>query len=164
MSQLGIKTILAATDLSRAAFTAVQRAARIARDQEARLELLHVVPQGFGSSAWDEIRSTLGLSEDHALDTAAEQLKDLGTPIATEFGVDMHTHVSEGRPFAEIAARADEIEAGLVVVGAHGENVLLSAMLGTTAHRVLRVSAVPVILARTVPATAYERVIIATDF
>jgi len=53
-----VKTILAATDLSRPAFAALRRAALITRDHDASLELLHVIPDSFASIAWNEVRCT----------------------------------------------------------------------------------------------------------
>jgi hypothetical protein len=50
-----VKTILAASDFSRPAFAAVRRAAFIARDQGAILELLHVSPDSFGSALWNDV-------------------------------------------------------------------------------------------------------------
>jgi nucleotide-binding universal stress UspA family protein len=57
----------------------------------------------------------------------------------------------------------------VIVVGAHGEN-LLTPLLGTTAHRVLRVARRPVLLVkRTLPVEqaatpGYAHIVVATDF
>jgi nucleotide-binding universal stress UspA family protein len=163
------KTILAATDLSRAAFAAVRRAALIARDEGAALELLHVIPDSFGSVLWNEIRAALDPAETDLRASIDDSLDALMSLIDTETGIRPSVHVSDGKPFAEITARADAIGADLVVVGAHGEN-LLTPLLGTTAHRVLRLSRKPVLLVKQTPAvepntaSAYRHMVIATDF
>ena len=162
--RLRIRTIVAATDLSRAAYTAVQRAALIARAHGASLELLHVVSRPSVSNAWREMLHSAGLREGQLRDQAAQQLREVGALVRAEFGVEVTTHVAEGKPYAEIAARIEALDPDLVVVGAHGENALLTPVLGTTAHRVLRLSGAPVLLSKQEVPAPYANVVIATDF
>lgn len=159
-----IKTIVAATDLSRPALNAARRAALIARDHGARLELLHVIPHPFVSDAWNELLFALKLDERHFREAAMQQLREQAERIRADTAISPDIHVAEGKPFAEIAARALAVKADLLVVGAHGENALLDPFLGTTAHRVLRFARVPVLLAKLSPTFAYEHAVIATDF
>ena len=159
-----IKTVVAATDLSRSALDAARRAALIARDQGARLELLHVIPHPFVSDSWNQVLFALKLDERHFREAAMQQLREQAERIRADTGVSADIHVAEGKPFAEIAARALALKADLLVVGAHGENALLDPFLGTTAHRILRFAKVPVLLAKLSPTFAYERALIATDF
>jgi nucleotide-binding universal stress UspA family protein len=159
-----IETIVAATDLSRSALDAARRAAHVARDRGARLELLHVIPHPFVSDSWNQVLFALKLDERHFREAAMQQLREQVQRIRADTGVSADIHVAEGKPFAEIAARALAVNADLLVVGAHGENALLDPFLGTTAHRVLRFARVPVLLARLSPTFAYQRALIATDF
>jgi nucleotide-binding universal stress UspA family protein len=166
---LAVKTILAATDFSRPAFAAVRRAALIARNHDAKLELLHVIPDSFSSSAWNEVHAALGPVEMDLRRFIQDSFDALVLQIGTETGVRANPFVCEGKPFAEIAARSEAIDADLVVVGAHGET-FLTPLLGTTAHRVLRLSHRPVLLVKQTPsvgsgaASAYRHMVIATDF
>ena len=163
-----IKTILAATDLSRPAFAAARRAALIARDHDASLELLHVISDSFASATWNDIRATLGLEMDFR-QSIDESLDALVLQLQTETGVKASARVLEGKPFAEISARSEAVDADLIVVGAHGEN-LLTPLLGTTAHRILRLSRKPVLLVKQtpevdrLPASGYAHMLVATDF
>ena len=165
-----VKTILAATDLSRPAFAAVRRAALIARDHGATLELLHVIPESFGSALWNEMRSVLGTAETDFRQSIDDSLDALALQIESETGVKANARVSQGKPFAEVTARSEEIDADLVVVGAHGENLFLTPLLGTTAHRILRLVRKPVLLVKRTPpldagaVSGYAHMIIATDF
>lgn len=159
-----VKTIVAATDLSRPALEAARRAALIARDHGARLELLHVIPHPFVSDSWNQILFALKLDERHFREAAARQLGEQAQRIQVETTIAPDIHIAEGKPFAEIAARSRAVRADLLVVGAHGENVLLDPFLGTTAHRVLRFARVPVLLVKQSPAFGYERAVVATDF
>lgn len=162
--ELRIRTIVAATDLSRAAYTAVQRAALVARTHGASLELLHVVSRQSVSNAWREMLHSAGLREGQLRDQAAQQLLEVGALVRAEFGVEVTTHVAEGKPYAEIARRIEALDPDLVVVGAHGESALLTPVLGTTAHRVLRLSGAPVLLSKQAVPAPYANVVIATDF
>jgi nucleotide-binding universal stress UspA family protein len=165
-----IKTILAATDLSRPAFAAVRRAALIARAHGATLELLHVIPDSFSSAAWNDVRAAIDPLESVLRQSADQALDALVQQIAVETGIRANALVAAGKPFAEIAARSEALDADLVVVGAHGENFLLTPLLGTTAHRILRLSRKPVLLVKQTPhaddpsGTGYKHAVIATDF
>ena len=144
-----VSTILAATDLSRR-FAAVRRAAFIARAHGASLELLHVMSESRGSVGWQELHAVFAGVEADIRIAVAESLNALAAKIENETGVRAQTRAIDGKPFAEIAARSDEIGADVIVVCAHGEN-LLTPLLGTTAHRVLRVARKPVLLVKSTP-------------
>jgi nucleotide-binding universal stress UspA family protein len=52
-----LKKIVAATDLSRPSLEAARRAALLARQHAAALELLYVIPHPFASDAWNQLRA-----------------------------------------------------------------------------------------------------------
>lgn len=153
--------ILAATDFSAAAERALHRAANLARELERPLHLLHVCNE----FTWSSLRTLLAqppgfdLRADLAarLRAAAEALAAPGAPAAD-------STVLLGRAAAGIIARAREIEAGLVVLGAHGEGLASELALGGTAIKVLRASPCPVLVARGDPQRPYRRVLVGTDF
>ena len=169
-SDVGIRRIIVGTDLSRPAYAAVRRAAIISHASAAKLELLHVVSDSFASMEWNGVRAAAGLLEKDMLESAAHDLHEVAAQIETELGVHGDALVVRGRPFSAIAARSEETDADLVVVGAHGENFLLTPLLGTTAHRILRLSRKPVLLVKQTPGTGeplangYRHAVIATDF
>src|SRR5690606_5334586 len=66
-------------------------------------------------------------------------------------GVTTKTHLIEGIPYREIVRMAEELGAGLIVVGTHGRTGLRHLLLGSVAERVVRSAKVPVI---TVPTPA----------
>ena len=61
------------------------------------------------------------------------------SPDATEL------HVLEGEPHEEIAGAADRFHCDLVVMGAHGLTGTNRLMVGSTTHRVLRESSLPIL-------------------
>lgn len=159
-----ISRIVAATDFSDFAEQAVQRAARIASQHRARLDLLHVVrpldlypgltlaPEEFSHYDLD-----LQKAEQTRLDARAAAL-------AGQFGIAVQGVTRLGRVHDEIAEYAGNVSADLVAVGARGENTLMDLLLGSTASRLLRVATCPVLLVRKPAATPYRRVVAAVDF
>ena len=164
-----IKKVLAATDMSRPAFAALRRAALIARTHGAQLEIVHVVSETLRMVRWNELRAAFAHVEADFRSSVTESLDALVAQLAKESGIEAKAVVLDGKPFAEIAARSEAIGADVIVVGAHGENVA-TPLLGTTAHRVLRVARKPVLLVKRTPplgddvASAYRQIVVATDF
>jgi nucleotide-binding universal stress UspA family protein len=159
-----LRRIVAATDFSAFSERAVQRAARIARQHDAELHLLHVVrpldlypgltlgPDEFGQHDQD-----LKQAEQSRLDAMA-------TGLADRFGIRVHAVTRLGRAHTEIAAYAQEASADLVVAGARGESTLLDLFLGSTASRLLRVTTHPVLIVRKAADEPYRQVLAAVDF
>jgi nucleotide-binding universal stress UspA family protein len=158
-----IRRIVAATDFSAFSERAVQRAARIARQQGAELHLLHVVrpldlypgltlgPDEFGQHDRD-----LQQAEQSRLDAMAADL-------AGQFGIPVQAVTRLGRAHTEIAAYAQEASADLVVAGARGESTLLDLFLGSTASRLLRATTHPVLIVRKTADEPYRQVLAAVD-
>jgi universal stress protein E len=72
-------------------------------------------------------------------------------------------HVVRGNPARALVRIAAEREADLLVVGAARRSRLGRAILGTTAQRVLRAAAVPVLVVRTPVLTPVGRMLLTTD-
>ncbi|WP_298014875.1 universal stress protein [uncultured Castellaniella sp.] len=66
--------------------------------------------------------------------------------VLGETGVPCVTRALVGFAPKEIARYADEIDAHMIVMGAHGRGVLLDAVLGSVAGRVLSMTRRPVLL------------------
>ncbi len=158
-------TILAATDLSAPSRHAVERAFRLAAITDSELYLLHVTEL----DALDGLREMLGddvLGVKAALNSDARaRLGHLTGDAAIHRGVAARTCVAEGNPIHTIAAEADSLDAGLLVLGARGESFLRHALLGSTAARLLRKSVSrPVLVVKQAPHEAYRSVVVAVDF
>jgi nucleotide-binding universal stress UspA family protein len=158
-----IHTIVAATDFSPAADRAVLRAVFIAKQLGAELTLLHVVPplalypgMRIGPDA-----ETWAAAGEHA---AAGRLEAQAQILREHYAVRVHTAQRIGRAYRQIADHAAAMDAGLVVVGARGENSLARLLLGSTAWRLLRVRRGPVLVVRNAPFEAYHRPLAAVDF
>ena len=60
-------------------------------------------------------------------------------------GVDATVDVVSARPAEALLRVAEECDARLIVVGTSGESPIKSAMLGSTPHKLLQLSSIPVL-------------------
>lgn len=144
-----IRCILAATDFSERSAAALARAASLARLAEARLVLLHVVDE---DAPADIVRQRVAVAE-AGLAAERDRLE----------GVAAETRVVTGDPFAAIAATAAELAADLVVAGDHRRSLLRALFLDTTVERLVRVAALPVLIARGPATTAYLHALVGVE-
>lgn len=154
--------ILAATDFSPLADVAVERAALLARERRCPLCLLHV----HNDFTWAHFRELMREQPGYDVEAAARaRLRALAGDLAARHGLaTVDSAIITGRASAGIAARAREIGAGLVVLGAHGAGLVRELALGGTAIKALRASPCPVLVARREARRAYARILVATDF
>ena len=114
----------------------MRHAVTLARDQNARLTLLSVVPRqphpaGAGVAPPPDMTEILR----EALDIVPD---DIGVT----------TKLEHGDPAAAIIARVEEGPCDLVVMGSHGHSRVHRALLGSVSERVLKAATVPVLLMR----------------
>lgn len=161
----GIHTLLAATDLSGPARHAAERAALLARDQNAaRFDLLHVV-SGVSLRAIRRLLTTGADELERQLVAEAEQaLLGISDGLARAFGVSAAARVRVGNVLDEIAKAAEEAAAELLIMGARGANFVREFMLGTTAERMIRKTVRPVLAVKQFPHEPYRRVLVPVDF
>lgn len=155
--------IVVATDFSAGAGLAVRRAARIARQRQAPLVVVHV----FNDSLWSSLKAEFGLQQDvvaHTDAAAREALLRLCRELSTDFSVPVSGEMLYGRAASAIAAWLATREVQLLVVGEHGENWLRDAVLGGTALKLLENAQRPVLLVRRSASGDYTRLFVATDF
>ena len=137
--QRPFERVLYGTDLSGMSVTALQHAATIARDHEAQLTVLYVEADPTRGFTFDQVMAQQRLQDwlqDH-IDGLAETL--VGVDCIIDFG----------KPQMKIVEAATQLEADLVVVGAHGlGNVAgpASHLLGGTAYEVVCSSKCPVLV------------------
>jgi nucleotide-binding universal stress UspA family protein len=127
--------VLAALDGSEEASLAARTAADIAEKTGSELHLVHVrrVPAYIDPSIGRE-RHLANVTESvrkEFLDAQVEQIQDAGGTVA-------RAHVRLGPPVEEIVGLADEIEAGLVVMGSRGMGGLRRLLLGSVSDGVSR--------------------------
>jgi nucleotide-binding universal stress UspA family protein len=143
----GYETIVLATDGSDCARAAGEHALELAATYDATLHALYVVDAtdlGLTTPSEvdvEEIRDSLRAAGQRAVDAVAE--------TATDAGIDGVGEVRVGIPHEEILAYADEVDAGLLVLGTHGRVGLRRYLLGSVAERVVRLADSPVLTVHT---------------
>lgn len=156
-----ISSVLAAVDFSADSRRAALRAAFIAAEQKARLELLHVMSE----SSLDALRRILGASKrtPAALrDVAQSALSDLAAELNARSGVGAALQVKVGDVLEAILAASRRVD--MLAIGAKGMNPLHDMILGTTAAHLLGKCRVPVLVVRRAPRGPYKRVLVPVDF
>ncbi|MBL8949342.1 MAG: universal stress protein [Myxococcaceae bacterium] len=148
-----LKTVLVALDLTAASDRLVGRVAELPLAARATVVLLHVVPGGL--SARDR---TLAKADARArLQAEVRALAGRLPP-----GTRITRRVAVGSPAAKICEAAASAGAQLVVTG-RGSETVSDVFLGSTAERVTRQSALPVLVVRLRPRGPYSRPALALE-
>ena len=152
------KRIVAATDFSEDAGHAALRAALLASEHRAELELLHVVSESSldAMRAWVDSPVVERLLEDVGR-TVSEQAAD----ISARTSISARSRVTIGDVLSEIVSACER--ADLLVVGVRGMNSLRDAFLGTTAERALGKCRQPILVVKRPPSQSYARVLVPLD-
>ena len=130
------KTILAAIDTSEEANEVLLRAHKMAELHGAQLHVMTVIrPLSFTYSGFE----STGMSQamvNFETDVNA-RTKEALEKIAIPLGITKEQmHVELGRPADEIKTKAENLQAGLIVLGSHGRHGL-GLVLGSTSNGVL---------------------------
>ncbi|HAT2008790.1 TPA: universal stress protein [Legionella pneumophila] len=155
-----LNNLLIASDFSKHADWALQRAIGLAKLNNAHIHFLHVVTPPLSSIAQS---SETELKPNHRSEKKAIEekiLKQLGENNRKLFA---NTSVVLGRASDEVVRYADENHCELIIVGAHGTYYINDYVLGTTSGSIIRQSHVPVLLIKKEPDFVYNRILIATD-
>jgi len=156
--------IVAATDFSAAAGAAAERAALIAREQQAQLTLVHA----FDEASWERFLTLDAARDKHfavpPVPQAWEKIREVASQLARKHGVLASGVVAVERPPKAIAATADAAHASLIVLGPHSRRLGDWLYLGSTALGIARMGKCPVLVVRNRPAARYGRCLVGMDF
>lgn len=144
-----MRHILLATDFSKGAQQALDRAVRLAVQSAAPLDVIHAAP--------DDDQDD-GVLHGRLLGDAHRAAARIGAG-----GIEIRSIVSVRDPRKAILDRAEKIGADLIVLGGHGEPRFRDAIFGTTGTHVVRHSTAPVLIVQTDPALPYAKLMIAVD-
>ncbi len=161
---MSLHTLLAATDLSAPSRHTAQRAAMLAQQIGAKLELVHVLDKnelnellrllsGNGEAWQERIRSQ-----------ARESLLQFADNISEPLGISVGRHLVEGGVLESIAAQVNALNASLLIVGARGTGFMRDQLLGATAERLQRMTQCPVLTVKQPPRKPYQSVLVPIDF
>ena len=145
--------ILLATDGSEDAALAARVAAELAQETGSELHLVHVRPKvtphqpgyyvgpGVIERAPQKEWERLERESQRLLDAQVEGVRSVGCEVA-------RTYLRVGRPDEEITAQAEEIGAGLIVMGSRGLGGIKRALIGSVSDSVVRYAHCPVLVVR----------------
>lgn len=148
-----MKSILIATDLSARSDRALDRAISLAREHGAALTVVHVVD--------DDLPYTIAEAQTTAAEAAIRKHVDA---LTADAGPEVSIDVVCERPHIGILEASEKADADLIVLGAHREDKFADMFRGTTAERVMRAGAVPVLLVKDRVTGPYLRIMVAVDF
>lgn len=135
------RTIVAPFDFSDDSREAVALANELAVDSS-DLHVLHVIPPLVVSEpgvVWGAVDDASRIN--HAREEMKKALEYLNAP-------DIHLEVRIGDAGHQICNFAEEVGAGLIIVGSHGRTGLKRVLLGSVAERVTRHAACPVLVVK----------------
>lgn len=158
-----IQRILVATDFSPRADRAVQRAAQLAAEHGAELDLLHVLPV-FPLESFKHLIAETPLETEQRLYNRAKLALQNKVETLTRDGISARHHVAVGRAHIEINRYAESHHADLIVVGDQGETFVKELFLGTTASKTLRTGHHPLLIIKQEPKGQYKHVLVPVDF
>ncbi|HEY0304563.1 MAG TPA: universal stress protein [Longimicrobiales bacterium] len=121
MSALGIRTILAATDLTETMLPALQTGVRLARLTDARLHIVHTTERAIPESLLDEHMQAAGIRGDEGIEG----------------------RILVGPPGALITQEAARLTADVILLGPHRPH---HTRLGSTAYRVVYGAQIPCLM------------------
>lgn len=152
------KKILYATDLSDNAAHAFRHAIGVARCFNARIHILHVLPE-VDAAVMNYVSTVMGrdtladfevVHKEEIKDKIRQRLHQFAKDELADHPEDVDriatVEVHHGNPVVEILAAADRINADLVVMGTHSKGALKYALLGSVAEKVLRKSHRPALV------------------
>jgi nucleotide-binding universal stress UspA family protein len=155
-----VRTVLAATDFSDDAGHAVARAALLASEQQAALELIHVLHEPWLAAVKSLLKGSVDI-EERLVGDATQALQKVAAGILQAHGLKADQRVIVGAVVEEVLAAGSR--ADLIAVGGHGANPLRDLVLGSTAERLLGQRTKPVLVVKRPPERPYRRVLLAMD-
>jgi len=155
-----IKKILYPTDLSENAKHAFSYAADLAQRYDAMVTILYVMEDMnyavefqvrgmLGGKEWERVKSEKRDQLTQKIKSKIEDFcREMDSQIDSCRRMVEDIQITGGNPAEEILDVAKNIEADMIVMGSHGYNILLGALIGSTARKVVRNSEIPVLVVK----------------
>ena len=137
-------TILVATDFSKTASLALDRAIEFAVRHQSEIALVHVMQPDIPPLAAPEMIIIPPNYEEMLRDACMEGLTK-AAQHAREGGVRVSQYLEQGRAAKRITACADTVAADLIMIGTRGNTGFKRLLLGSVAEEVVRIADQPVL-------------------
>ena len=139
------KKILVPTDFSKPAEQALQSAITLARQHQAQIHLLYVVPIHYAVGDYDLMDYAILAAEQK--EEGQKHLTALSKKLVAQ-NIPVTAGVRHGRPAVEINEAAAELDCDLIVISTHGRTGWNHALLGSTTEETVRHASCPVLVVR----------------
>ncbi len=146
-----VKRIMVAFDLSENATEALRFAAEMAKDLSAEMVVANVINQRDIDAVEKVMRFSSNISvEKYVADQKRDRAEQIEAIIDEVGGGDLSVRIAFriGVPFAELIAAVADEGADMLVMGAKGRGNLAGVIFGSTAEKVFRRCAVPLVIIR----------------
>lgn len=141
------KTILFALDFSQSSDYAFQYALSLARKYQARLLIVHIINEPVDLRGFYVPHISFEKLEQEIEEGAKKMMEKFCREQLGDYG-NYETFLLPGIPYDEIIKKAEEQSADLIIMGTHGRTGLDHVLFGSTAEKVVRKSAIPVMTIR----------------
>jgi nucleotide-binding universal stress UspA family protein len=152
--------ILLATDGSQEAGLAAETAREVARQTNSELHVVHVLALPIDTQDPSSFEPEVRLRMEEG---ARARLEDQVRGIEASGGEVAGSHLALGRPDARIVEMAEEISAGLIVLGSRGFGPVRQALMGSVSDSVVRHAHCPVMVVRAEALAFPARILLAAD-
>ena len=157
-----MKKILIPVDFSEHSEYALKTAATLAKQNNSKLIVLHMM--GLSEAILTKDESNDMLEAIYYMKLAEKRFHDFLDRDYLE-GLDVETTVQNYKEFHEIDAVAQEFDVDLIVMGSHGATGLKEVFVGSNTEKVVRTSSVPVLVVKSqVKEFKMDKVVFACDF
>lgn len=141
------KHIMVAIDGSDVGNLALKEAVRLAKDQRAKLHIVHVLDElvlslGINPSHLQELERSLIGDAKEMLNKAKEKARKQGLKADVAL-LKTFKNVSD-----KLAEEANKASVDLIIIGTHGRRGINRFLLGSVAEKLVRIATVPVLLVR----------------
>jgi nucleotide-binding universal stress UspA family protein len=147
-----MRNIIFATDLSKRADIAFDRAVQLAEEHKAQLHIIHVIDNELPANLVNVMTSSAKAFIEKQIESTKLNTKTITINIAS------------GDSCPTIIKYADKIKADIIIIGTHRRKKIQDFILGSVIERILRFSHVPVLVVRKNAAEAYTNIVVAVDF
>jgi nucleotide-binding universal stress UspA family protein len=159
-----ISHILSAVDFSYSAAHALERAGLIAREQEARLLIFHMMSATLQNSwprGFDPLLANIGNNLKQELQTRLDELVDQQKHFGTQ---NVSALIAEGKGLDALLDEVKKNKTDLVVAGAHGTGYWHELFLGSFITKLIAHNPVPTLVVKDATPSTYKKVLIPVDF
>ncbi|MDN5697830.1 MAG: universal stress protein [Rubrobacter sp.] len=141
--------IVLAVDGSRESDAATRTAAALAGGTGSELYIVHAGPTEQLPNDYPYLAENVESFFEHANEEARKFLEARAEQIREDTDAPVHIHLRPGTPEKEIVELAEEIDAGLVILGSRGLGGIRRALMGGVSNSVVRHARCPVLVVRT---------------